>query len=116
MAVSKAIRSNPLAQHTRRRPHPQLKAELFETLRQLNRGYGIALAALQRLPGKDRLPGPAVFSAGCLRNLQNRTEALRSVANRDLLRFLAGREEQEASRFSRLCGEPTAASTRNHGS
>lgn len=53
MAVPKVIRSHtstqPRAQPTRRRPDPQLKAEIFDTLRQLNRGYGSALAALHRL-------------------------------------------------------------------
>lgn len=64
MAVSKAIRSNPPAQ-----PHPQhahtepetprpnqhqTKAEIFDVLRHLNRGYGIALAALDKLETKAR--------------------------------------------------------------
>ena len=69
MAVPKAIRSNSLAQPQptkRRRRNPQLKAELFDTLRDLNRGYGIALSALYRLHHKDRR---AIFSATCLREL-----------------------------------------------
>ena len=118
MAVPKAIRSNPLAQPTRRRPNsqprdPHLKAEIFDTLRQLNRGYGIALAALDRLGGrskKDRLGGgkkhrlhqPRIFSAGCLRDYHNRTEALRALANRDLLRFFTGHEEHDATHFGSL--------------
>jgi hypothetical protein len=115
MAVSKAIRSNPPVQpqpqhaktaraggpeSKRRRHNPQLKAELFDTLRDLNRGYGIARSALYRLHHKDRR---AIFPAACLRELHNRTEALRALANRDLLRFVTGREERDASRFSRLC-------------
>jgi len=103
MAVSKAIRSNSSAQQQRRRSHHQLKTELFDTLRDLNRGYGIALSALHRLHHKDRR---TIFSADCLRELHNRTEALRAVANRDLLRLVTGREERDATRFSRLCGGP----------
>ena len=102
MAVHKVIRSNPQAQAARRRPDHQLKAEFFETLRHLNRGYGVALAALDRLETKDRLRGPRAFSAGFLQDYRNRTEALRALANRDLLRLLAGREEQDAERFDRL--------------
>ena len=53
MATSKAKRFNPLAQpqpqHARRcpnpEPDPQVKSQLFETLRHLNRGFGVALAA-----------------------------------------------------------------------
>jgi hypothetical protein len=106
MAVHKATHSKSLAQPTRRRPDPQLKAEIFDTLRQLNRGYGSAVAALHRLHHNDRLPGPRIFSAGCLRNLQSRTEALRSLANRDLLRPLTAREEYDVSRFAKLLAEP----------
>ena len=116
MAVHKATRSNPLAQlqPQRRRPNPQpndphQKAELFDTLRQLNRGYGIALAALYRLDGgtkKGRLQKQRAFPHDCLRNYGNRTEALRALANRDLLRLFAGREEQDAERFGRLCAQP----------
>jgi hypothetical protein len=99
MAVHKAIRSNHLAQLQRRRRNapandPHLKANLFDDLRQLNRGYGTALAALHRLQR------PAIFPAACLRDLCNRTEALRAVVNRDLLRFLAGREDRDATRFA----------------
>ena len=71
MAVHKAKRSNPLAQpqparapqpstrnpsaHNHPQPKtckptdPQLKAEFFEALRHLNRGFGVALAAFDRL-------------------------------------------------------------------
>jgi hypothetical protein len=115
MAVHKVTRSKSSAQPqhgnprpTRRRPDPQLKAEIFDTLRQLNRGYGSAVAALHRLHNNDRLPGRRIFSAGCLRNLQNRTEALRTLANRDLLRHFGQREEREAKRFERL-GRPLTA-------
>ena len=87
------------------------KAELFDTLRDLNRGYGIALSALYRLHHKDRR---GIFSADCLRGLHNRTEALRAVANRDLLRLLTGREERDASRFGRICDlAPTSSRSRH---
>jgi hypothetical protein len=106
MAVHKAIRSNPLAQPQARntksaRPDHQRKAEFLETLHHVNRGYGIALSALERLETKDRQLRPSIFPAGCLRDYRNRTEALRAVANRDLLRLLAGREERDAQRFDK---------------
>jgi len=97
MAVRKATRSNPPAQPsqpTRHRPNPHLKQDLFATLRELNRGYGIALAALRQLPQ------PGIFPAACVRDYRDRTEALRALANRDLLRHLSGYEEQDAARFS----------------
>ncbi|HVG92009.1 MAG TPA: hypothetical protein VNB54_11020 [Alphaproteobacteria bacterium] len=104
MAVHKATRSKSSTQlqsnPTRRRPDPQRKAEIFDTLRLLNRGYGSALAALHRLQYSR------IFSRACLNSLQNRTEALRAFANRDLLRLFAGREDRDASRFSRFTGEP----------
>jgi hypothetical protein len=96
MAVHKAKRSNPLAQPERRRPHPQLKPWLFDNLHQLNRGYGVALAAL------DRLQKPGIFPRDCLQSYRSRTEALRALANRDLLYFLAGHEERDAERFERV--------------
>jgi hypothetical protein len=103
MAAHKAIRSNPPAQPQpkteRTNPNHQLKADLFEALRHLNRGYGVALAAFDRLEVKDRQHSRRAFSAGFLHDYRNRTEALRAQANRDLLRLLAGREEQEAERF-----------------
>jgi hypothetical protein len=96
MAVHKAIRSNSSAQPQRRHPHqPQFKAELFDNLRQLNRGYGVALAALRRLPQR------VIFPAACLRDFSDRTEALRALVNRDLLRLLAGHEDQDAARFTK---------------
>ena len=109
MAVHKAIRSTSSAQRARRRPNHQLKAELFDTLRQLTRGYGSALAALDRLGGREKdsiqanshLPKAAIFPPACLRDYRNRTEALRALANRDLLRLFAEREEQEAARFTK---------------
>jgi hypothetical protein len=105
MAVHKAIRSNGLTQlrpkHSGPKPErrngrskdPHLKAELFDTLRQLNRGYGIALAALVRLQR------PGIFPGDCLRGYGDRTETLRALANRDLLQVLAGHEERDAKRF-----------------
>jgi hypothetical protein len=98
MAVSKTTRSNPAAQRQRRRRNiqtnnPHLKAELLDTLRQINRGYGVALAAL------GRLHKPGIFPHDCLSNYRNRTEALRALANRDLLRLFAGHEEHDAERF-----------------
>ena len=100
MAVSKAIRSNSSVQPSRRRLNPHLKAELFDTLRQLNRGFGVSLAALTRLQHGKSLAQPAIFPAACLRNYRNRTEALRALANRDLLRLLAGHEDKDATRFT----------------
>jgi hypothetical protein len=101
MASNKAIRSNPLAQPQRRRlhPDPHQKAELFDTLRQLNRGYGLALANLYRL---DRHNGKSrIFPSEFLRKFRHQTEELRATANRDLLRLLAGREDQDAKRFAK---------------
>jgi hypothetical protein len=116
MAVHKAIRSNPLAQPqphhaksaraggpkpSRRRPNTQFKAQLFDTFHQLNRGYGLDLSALEKLRNKTRLEGPAIFPAAGLRDYRNRTEALRALVNRDLLRVLAGHEDQDATRFGK---------------
>ena len=108
MAGNKAIRTNPSAQPKplRRRSNsqpsdPHLKAELFDTLRQLNRGYGVSLAALTRLQHGKRLAQPAIFPAACLRDYRDRTEALRALVNRDLLRLLAGHEDQDATRFTK---------------
>ena len=107
MAVHKATSSNPPAQPqpkpNRHDPHHQLKADLFEALRHLNRGYGVALAAFDRLEVRDRQHPRRAFSAVFLQDYRNRTEALRAQANRDLLRLLASREEHEAERFGRLC-------------
>ena len=110
MAVRKATRSNPPAQPQPKPARPvanhQLKADLFEALRHLNRGYGVSLAAFDRLEIKDRQHAPRAFPAGFLHDYRNRTEALRAQANRDLLRHLAGREEQEAERFGASPEEP----------
>jgi len=133
MAVHKAIRSNPLAQPqhaktARRRPNPesqkpqvnepqisdspqpredpQRKSHLLETLRHLNRGFGVVLAAFDRLQKQDRLHRPGIFPQDCLRNYRNRTERLRALANRDLLQLIAGREDQDANRFGRLISGP----------
>jgi hypothetical protein len=126
MAVIQSKRSVPSAQPARRRPNPQpqhsqthsqtkdpqLKSELFEAIRHLNRGFGVALSSLDSLQRKDRLQTPGIFPPDFLLAYRNRTEALRALANRDLLRILAGREEQEAERFGRLCGQTARSSPR----
>src|SRR5215510_6632846 len=112
MGVHNAIRKNPLAQPQRQRPDHQLKAEIFETLRHLNRGYGVALAALDRIESKDRHRTPRIFPAGFLGDYRNRTESLRALANHDVLLLIAGREQQEAERFSRLRQSQKPASSR----
>ena len=95
---------NPQPQHSQTKglqiQDPQLKAQVLETLRHMNRGFGVALAALDRLQKQDRLHKSGIFPYDCLHGYRNRTEELRALANRDLLRLLAGREEQEAERFS----------------
>ena len=106
MAVHKAKRSNPLAQAERRRSHPQLKPQLFDNLHHLNRGYGIALAAL------GRLQKPGIFPRDCLRSYSSRTEALRALANRDLLYVLAGHEELDAKRYGNLSSKLPKRSTK----
>jgi hypothetical protein len=128
MATDKAKRSNPLAQPqpqhaktaragdpkpTRRSPNPDphVKSQLFETLRHLNRGFGIALAAFDRLQRLDRLQKPSIFPLDCLPDFRNRTEELRAVANRDLLRLFAGREDHDAELFGRLRAQPEKRST-----
>jgi hypothetical protein len=63
MAVHKAIRSNSLAQPQRHRPDHQLKAEIFETLRHLNRGYGVALAALDNWKPKPACKANAAHAS-----------------------------------------------------
>ncbi|MGZ6423713.1 MAG: hypothetical protein ACXWSR_22490 [Bdellovibrionota bacterium] len=116
MATDKAKRSNPLAQRARRRSNPQLsnpqlKAQLPETLHHLNRGYGIALANLERL---DRFHGRQIFESESLKNFRNRTEELRVLANRELLQSLAGREAKEAMRFGRLYGKQERSSAKTN--
>ncbi len=109
MAVRKVTRptlpTQPKPPHakTAGRHANQLKADIFETLRNLNRGYGAALTAFYRLQTLDHRKA---FPTGCLEGYRNRTEALRAQANRDLLRLLAGREEHEAEHFGRLCASP----------
>jgi hypothetical protein len=103
MAVRKATRSNFSAQpqaKPARRPDHQLKSEIFETLHQFNRGFATALSALGRLGHKDRLPGPRIFPAACLRDYRDRTEALRADANRELLCLIAGHEDRDSARFT----------------
>jgi hypothetical protein len=108
MAVNKRIRSKS---STQLRPNPQFKSELFDTLSHLNRGYGVALAAFDKLQHKHRLEtngrrqlrkGSPLFPARCLHDYRDRTEALRASANRDLLRLIAGHEDQDATRFATL--------------
>jgi hypothetical protein len=72
----------------------------------MNRGFGVALAAFDRLQRQDRLHKPGIFPHECLHDYRNRTETLRALANRDLLQLFAGREDQDAARFGRLCGPP----------
>lgn len=99
MAAHKAIRSKSPSQ-----PNPHVKSMLFEDLRCLNRGYGMAMAALYRLQR------PAIFPRACLADYRNRTDALRALANRDLLGLLAGREGQDAERLGRLTTKRKRAS------
>lgn len=77
---------------------------MYEDLRCLNRGYGMAMAAL------DRLQRPRIFPRACLADYRNRTDTLRALANRDLLRLLAGREGQDAERLGRLSAKRKRAS------
>ena len=82
-----------------RRPRPdrQRKADIFEVLRHLNRGYGVALDALDKLETKAY----RIFPTGFLHGYRSRAEVLRAETNRDLLRVLAGHEDQDAARFTR---------------
>jgi hypothetical protein len=120
MAVHKATRSNPKTQLQPQRQHPnhQLKAEIFDVLRHLNRGFGVALAAFDKLETKDRSQvnarsqiarsqtksglhagnGLRIFTEVCLREYRDRTQALQAQANRDLLRLMAAHEDQHAER------------------
>ena len=138
MAVHKAIRTNPPAQprlqHAktartaipdrskaaqsgspgvaqqaktepgRPRPNRQRKSDIFEVLRRLNRGYGIALDALDKLEAKAY----RIFPTGFLHGYRNRAEVLRAETNRDLLRIIAGREDQDAEHFGSLRDETAA--------
>ena len=70
----------------------------------MNRGFGVALAAFDRLQRQDHLHKPGIFPYDCLHDYRNRTEAFRAMANRDLLRLFAGREDQDAERFGQLFG------------
>jgi hypothetical protein len=88
----------------RPRPDRQRKAEIFEVLRRLNRGYGVALDALDKLETKAY----RVFPTGFLHGYRSRAEVLRAETNRDLLRILAGREDQDAEHFGSLRGETGA--------
>jgi hypothetical protein len=88
----------------RPRPDRQRKADIFEVLRRLNRGYGVALDALDKLEAKAR----RIFPTGLLHGYRNRAEVLRAETNRDLLRIIAGREDQDAEHFGGLPGETGA--------
>lgn len=108
MAVHKAIRSTTPAQpkpqqaSTKSKSPPakhQMRAELFEILHHLNRGYGVAVAALEKLETKARPRGRRIFPTGFLRSYRDRTEVLRAETNRDLLRMIAAYEGKDASRF-----------------
>ncbi len=106
MATNKGTRPNPPAQLPPQPAQPpqrdhQLKAEIFEVLRRLNRGYGLALTALDKLDSKDRNTR-RVFPTGFLHEYRSRTEVLRAEANRDLLRRIAEREALDAERLGRL--------------
>jgi hypothetical protein len=105
MAVHKAIRSKPPVQPQSQQPQPgrprpdrQRKADIFEVLRRLNRGYGVALDALDKLENKAH----RIFPTGFLHGYRSRAELLRAETNRDLLHVLAGHEDQEAARFTRF--------------
>jgi|SRR5579864_331892 len=109
MAVHKVIRTNPPTQPkplqastkpAHRSSNHQVKAELFEILHHLNRGYGVAVAALEKLEAKARKQKRRIFPTGFLNGYRNRTEALRAETNRDLLRRIADYESQDASRFA----------------
>jgi hypothetical protein len=102
MAVHKAIRSKSPAQPQRHGTDHQLKAEICDVLRHLNRGFGVALAALDKLEHKDRFPGPPVFPGDVINDYRYRTESLRAEANRDLLRLISGHEDREIERWGRL--------------
>src|SRR5262245_54932995 len=111
MDTNKTTRSNPSVKPERRRSNfepsdTQLNAHIFKTLRHLNRSYGVALTAYDRLQKQDRWQRPVSFPQNFLANYRNLTEALRAEANRDLLRLIAGREEREAERFARLLRQP----------
>jgi hypothetical protein len=128
MASDKAIRSKSSAQpqpqphHAknarvggpksakRRRPNHQFKAQLFDLFQQLNRGYGIALSALDRLEQRGR-----IFPRPSLHNLSQRTRQLRALANHKLLVTLTGREGQEATRLSRHRARQDKHSTKISG-
>ena len=81
---------------------PQLKTQLLETLKHLNRGFGVVLAGFDKLQRQNRLRKPGIFPYECLHGYRNRAEELRALANRDLLRLYAEREDRDATRFGHL--------------
>ncbi len=107
MAASKSKRSvhpaqpqaQPQQESQPKQPDPHMKSQLFETLKHLNRGFGVALAAFDRLQKLDRR---RMFPVSCLLDYRNRTEELRARANFELLHLFSGREEQDAEKFGRL--------------
>ena len=106
MAVLKAKRSNPLAQpHARRRPNPLATPQIYDVLNNLNRGYGTVLVSLDNLELMNTATRPEVLPAECLRDLRNRTEELRALANRELLAVLTGaansRQTNQAQQLKR---------------
>jgi hypothetical protein len=129
MAVHKATRSNsqtqPKPKHAKTEAQPpcsnhQFKAEIFDILRNLNRGFGIALAALDRLEVKDharakhlRRNGLRIFTAVCLGDYRSQTEALQAETNRGLLWLMAAHEDQNAGRFGRTSFSPPLSQHRS---
>ena len=110
---AKAAQSgNPGAGDPKPQPQPegprpnqhQTKAEIFDVLRHLNRGYGIALAALDKLETKARQSKDRarIFPTGFLHGYRTRAEILRAETNRDLLRLMAAHEDQDALHFQQV--------------
>jgi hypothetical protein len=91
---AKNARTGGPALHTRRRPNPLATPQLYDILNHLNRGYGTALISLDNLELLNTATRPEVLPAECLRDLRNRTEELRALANRELLAVLAGHKER----------------------
>jgi hypothetical protein len=66
--------------------------QLYDVLNNLNRGYGTVLISLDNLERINTATRPEVLPGECLRDLRNRTEELRALANRELLAVLAGHQ------------------------
>jgi hypothetical protein len=99
-AQTKPQHANPTP-HARRRPNPLATPQLYDVLNHLNRGYGTVLISLDNLELMNTATRPEVLPADCLRDLRNRTEELRALANRELLAVLAGHKERDAAHFGR---------------